>query len=101
MAAQAADLATREAALAQRQGEVDAAVAAVAQREAALAAAEAAAASRPPVSSGAATGGAPGGVTSAFRNCDAARAAGAAPVRRGEPGYGPHLDRDDDGVGCE
>lgn len=40
-----------------------------------------------------------GGV--AFRNCDAARAAGAAPVRRGDPGYGPHLDRDNDGVGCE
>lgn len=37
----------------------------------------------------------------AFRNCDEARAAGAAPVRRGEPGYGPHLDRDNDGVGCE
>lgn len=37
----------------------------------------------------------------AFRNCDAARAAGAAPVRRGEPGYGPHLDRDGDGIGCE
>jgi len=37
----------------------------------------------------------------AFRNCDEARAAGAAPVSRGEPGYGPHLDRDGDGVGCE
>lgn len=37
----------------------------------------------------------------AFRNCTAARAAGAAPVRRGDPGYGPHLDRDRDGVGCE
>ncbi len=37
----------------------------------------------------------------AFANCSAARAAGAAPVRRGDPGYGPHLDRDDDGVGCE
>jgi hypothetical protein len=37
----------------------------------------------------------------AYRNCDAARAAGAAPVRRGEPGYGSHLDRDNDGVGCE
>lgn len=37
----------------------------------------------------------------AFRNCTAARAAGAAPVRRGDPGYGPHLDRDNDGVGCE
>lgn len=37
----------------------------------------------------------------AFVNCTAARAAGAAPVRRDEPGYGAHLDRDGDGVGCE
>lgn len=37
----------------------------------------------------------------AWRNCSEARAAGAAPVLRGEAGYGPHLDRDDDGVGCE
>ncbi|UNK50566.1 excalibur calcium-binding domain-containing protein [Lysobacter sp. S4-A87] len=37
----------------------------------------------------------------AFRNCAEARAAGAAPVRRGEAGYGSHLDRDGDGVGCE
>ncbi|MGW2770239.1 excalibur calcium-binding domain-containing protein [Streptomyces sp. NPDC001275] len=29
-----------------------------------------------------------------YRNCAAARAAGAAPVHRGELGYGPHLDRD-------
>lgn len=36
-----------------------------------------------------------------YRNCDAARAAGAAPVRRGQPGYARHLDRDNDGVGCE
>jgi Excalibur calcium-binding domain len=36
-----------------------------------------------------------------FANCAEARAAGAAPVRRGEPGYGPHLDRDGDGIGCE
>jgi hypothetical protein len=36
-----------------------------------------------------------------YRNCDAARAAGAAPVHRGDPGYGSHLDRDGDGVGCE
>lgn len=36
-----------------------------------------------------------------FRNCAAARAAGAAPVRAGDPGYGRHLDRDGDGVGCE
>jgi len=37
----------------------------------------------------------------AYANCAEARAAGAAPVRRGDPGYGPHLDRDGDGVGCE
>ena len=37
----------------------------------------------------------------AFRNCTAARRAGAAPVYRGEPGYGQHLDRDNDGIGCE
>ena len=36
-----------------------------------------------------------------YSNCDEARAAGAAPVRRGDPGYGAHLDRDNDGVGCE
>ncbi|SDE70541.1 Excalibur calcium-binding domain-containing protein [Blastococcus fimeti] len=36
-----------------------------------------------------------------YKNCDAARAAGAAPVRRGDAGYGSHLDRDDDGIGCE
>jgi hypothetical protein len=36
-----------------------------------------------------------------FENCAAARAAGAAPVHRGQPGYGPHLDGNSDGVGCE
>jgi hypothetical protein len=36
-----------------------------------------------------------------YANCSAARAAGAAPVMRGEPGYSRKLDRDNDGVGCE
>lgn len=36
-----------------------------------------------------------------FSNCAAVRAAGAAPVRVGQPGYGRHLDRDGDGKGCE
>ena len=36
-----------------------------------------------------------------FANCTQARAAGAAPVRVGDLGYGRHLDRDGDGVGCE
>jgi hypothetical protein len=39
--------------------------------------------------------------TEPFANCAEARAAGAAPVRRGDPGYGPALDRDGDGVACE
>jgi len=36
-----------------------------------------------------------------YRNCDAARAAGAAPIRAGQPGYRPGLDRDGDGIACE
>ncbi|QDB79014.1 hypothetical protein FE251_06240 [Georgenia wutianyii] len=36
-----------------------------------------------------------------YENCAAARAAGAAPVLVGQPGYGRHLDRDGDGIGCE
>lgn len=43
----------------------------------------------------------PATVSGPFPNCAAARAAGAAPVRRGDPGYASHLDRDNDGVGCE
>ncbi|WP_198598164.1 excalibur calcium-binding domain-containing protein [Blastococcus atacamensis] len=36
-----------------------------------------------------------------YTDCDDARARGAAPVHSGQPGYGPHLDNDNDGVGCE
>ena len=36
-----------------------------------------------------------------YANCDAARAAGAAPISRGEPGYRSALDRDNDGVACD
>ena len=36
-----------------------------------------------------------------YANCTAVRAAGAAPIYRGEPGYGAHLDRDNDGIACE
>ncbi|MDF1506310.1 excalibur calcium-binding domain-containing protein, partial [Roseisolibacter sp. H3M3-2] len=42
-----------------------------------------------------------GGGGTYFANCSAARAAGAAPVRAGQPGYSRRLDRDGDGVGCE
>jgi hypothetical protein len=38
-----------------------------------------------------------------FANCDAVRAAGRAPLLRGDPAYAanPRLDRDKDGVACE
>lgn len=36
-----------------------------------------------------------------YKNCDAVRAAGAAPIRAGQPGYSRKLDRDGDGIGCE
>jgi len=36
-----------------------------------------------------------------FRNCKEARAAGAAPLRRGEPGYREAMDGDRDGIACE
>lgn len=36
-----------------------------------------------------------------YANCDAARAAGHAPLYRGQLGYRPALDRDGDGVACE
>jgi hypothetical protein len=35
-----------------------------------------------------------------YKNCAAVQAAGAAPIHRGDPGYGSHLDRDGDGKGC-
>lgn len=36
-----------------------------------------------------------------YQNCTAAKAAGAAPLYRGQPGYSAKLDRDGDGVACE
>lgn len=36
-----------------------------------------------------------------YNNCSEVRAAGKAPIRRGDPGYSSKLDRDNDGVGCE
>ena len=36
-----------------------------------------------------------------YRNCAAARAAGAAPIHAGQPGYRDSLDRDGDGIACE
>ena len=36
-----------------------------------------------------------------FSGCNAARAAGAAPIYEGQPGYRPEMDGDSDGIACE
>ena len=36
-----------------------------------------------------------------FKSCKAAKAAGYSDMKRGEPGYSPNLDRDNDGIACE
>ena len=36
-----------------------------------------------------------------YKNCAEARAAGVAPIHKGDPGYRPGLDRDGDGIACE
>lgn len=36
-----------------------------------------------------------------FPNCAMAQSMGYAPIYRGQPGYSPHLDRDNDGIACE
>lgn len=42
-----------------------------------------------------------GGTSWSYPNCRAARAAGAAPLYVGQPGYGAHMDGDGDGIACE
>jgi hypothetical protein len=42
-----------------------------------------------------------GGAEPYYKNCDAVRAAGAAPIYPGDPGFQPKFDANDDGVGCE
>lgn len=42
-----------------------------------------------------------GGADVYYANCSAVRAAGAAPIPAGAPGYRPALDRDNDGWACE
>lgn len=42
-----------------------------------------------------------GSSPSSWKNCSDVRAAGKAPIRRGDPGFQAKFDRDGDGVGCE
>lgn len=44
---------------------------------------------------------APGPSGAVYKNCSEVRAAGAAPIRVGEPGFSTKFDGDGDGVGCE
>lgn len=41
------------------------------------------------------------GASWSYRGCREARAAGATPLYRGQPGYGAHMDGDGDGIACE
>ncbi|TYP90801.1 excalibur calcium-binding domain-containing protein [Blastococcus xanthinilyticus] len=96
LAAQAAELAQRTTQLDERERAL------VARESAAVPAAPAPqAAPRSTAPAPAPVAPAPQATSTYYKNCDAARAAGAAPVRTGDPGYAGHLDRDGDGVGCE
>ncbi|MEV6579570.1 excalibur calcium-binding domain-containing protein [Streptomyces sp. NPDC051582] len=46
-------------------------------------------------------GGGGGGSSAYYKTCADAKAAGAAPMRRGRPGYREALDRDKDGIACD
>lgn len=107
-----ADMETLTADIEAREADVAAAEAAIADREVAVAAREEAvlaAEAGPSVSTSDQIVGfadtapaAPAEPVSAYYgNCSEARAAGAAPLYRGDPGYRSGLDRDDDGVACE
>ncbi|THA41079.1 hypothetical protein E6W17_04420 [Streptomyces sp. A1547] len=50
---------------------------------------------------GGGSGGGSGGSSVYFKSCAEAKAAGAAPMRRGQPGYRDALDRDKDGIACD
>ncbi|WP_329855515.1 excalibur calcium-binding domain-containing protein [Streptomyces sp. SP18ES09] len=50
--------------------------------------------------SGSGSGSGGGGLVH-YKNCDAVRAAGRAPILAGQPGYRPGLDRDGDGKACD
>jgi hypothetical protein len=61
-----------------------------------------AAARPPPPPTASAADGAPNPHDSVYYSgCNAVRAAGAAPLYRGEPGYRPEMDGDGDGIACE
>lgn len=94
----AADQAAAAQAAAEQAAAAQAAAEQAARDEAARQAAQAPA---PAPAAPAAPAPAPAPAAVSYANCTAARAAGAAPVYAGTPGYGKHLDRDGDGIGCD
>lgn len=94
----AADKAAADHAAAQQAAaeQAAAAQAAAAQAAAEQAARDAAARQAAPVAPAA-----PAPSSVYYANCAAAKAAGAAPLYRGQPGYRPGMDGDSDGVACE
>ncbi len=66
-----------------------------------LAAQVAAPTSRAPVTTAAPVASTSGATDVFYANCAAVRAAGKAPLYRGQPGYRSPLDRDGDGIACE
>lgn len=96
---QAAELKSQKTKLKKQQAELDARQSELDARQTRITELEAAATPAAPVAVPPAVEAPPANVY--FKNCSAARAAGASPVHAGDPGYGPHLDRDGDGVGCE
>lgn len=101
-AAAAAKAAADKAAADKAAADQAAAAKAAADRAAADQAAQAAAAQQAPQAPAPAPVAVPAAPAAAYyANCTAAKAAGAAPLYRGQPGYRSALDRDGDGVACE
>ena len=93
-----AELDQRQADLDNRSSTLDSREASIEQRENSMSSSSNASSSsgtQAGTSSGASSGG------GYYKNCAAARAAGAAPLYRGQSGYRSELDRDGDGIACE
>jgi beta-lactam-binding protein with PASTA domain len=71
------------------------------QAAAQQAAAQAAQAAKPAPAPAAPAPAAPAPASAYYQNCDAVRAAGAAPLYAGQPGFRAALDRNSNGVACE
>lgn len=98
---QKTDQESKQKELDQRSSELDSRESAVQQRESAAASTPSYADSGSSgYSSGSSSDSGSGGYAY-YKNCAAARAAGAAPLYRGQPGYRSALDRDNDGIACE